>query len=74
MKLNNFVYLFPVFLLTSACGGGGSGDSTPTKRDYSINLIIDSVYPYYVNSGNTIDDYNLRYAKQTLSIVNTDIN
>ena len=47
---------------------------TPTKRDYSINLIIDSVYPYFVNSGNTTDDYNLRYATQTLSIVNTDIN
>ena len=47
---------------------------TPTKRDYSINLIIDSVYPYYINSGNTTDDYNLRYATQTLSIVNTDIN
>ncbi len=47
---------------------------TPTKRDYSINLIIDSVYPYYVHSGNTTDDYNLRYATQTLSIVNTDIN
>ena len=45
---------------------------TPTKPDYSINLIIDSVYPYYINSGNTTDDYNLRYTTQTLSIVNTD--
>ena len=47
---------------------------TPTKGGYSIKLIVDSVYPYFYNSGNTTADYNLRYAIHNLSIDNTDIN
>ena len=47
---------------------------TPTKGGYSIKLIVDSVYPYYTSSGNTADDYNIRYAIHNLSIDNTDIN
>ena len=47
---------------------------TPTKGGYSIKLIVDNYYPYFYNSGNTVADYNLRYAIHNLSIDNTDIN